>query len=70
MTLRAPFLCQPLSQSRVATFGANRQGKEEHERAREDTPVWMAHGRYRPGDKGGDPGFYHGSELLIIITFG
>jgi len=54
MTLRAPSLCQLLSQSRVATFGANRQSKEEHERAREDTPVWMAHGWYWPGDKCGD----------------
>ena len=54
MTLRAPFLCQPSSQSRVAIFGASGQGKEEHERAREDTPVWMAHGRCRPGDKCGN----------------
>jgi hypothetical protein len=27
MTLRAPSLCQLLSRSRVATFGANRQSK-------------------------------------------
>ncbi len=57
MTLSAPFLCQPLSHSRIAAFGASWQGKEEHERGGEDTPVWMAHGRYRPGDKCGDRGF-------------
>ena len=30
MALCAPFLCQPLSQSRVAAFGADGHGKEEH----------------------------------------
>jgi hypothetical protein len=29
MTLCAPFLCQPLSQSRIAAFGADGHGKEE-----------------------------------------
>ncbi len=39
MTFRAPFLCEPSSQSRVASFGADGQSKEEHERGSEDTSV-------------------------------